>query len=237
MRTLNLDLDGVIYPFHAALKSFAIKYRLLDFEDVVHAEPTKWEFWEDWNISEGEWKSVFRKGVEQGVVWGMGSPVPGSVSALWRIAEAGWNIRIVTNRLVHKFGHHAAITQTADWLDQHNIPYWDICFLGKSEKHDLYAEAMIDDNIVNCELFKDRWPQSTVILFKQPWNESLYRKGWGIELASGWQNVEKILKERKVLQSEEHEGVSPFGKDYLFNDANVVWEGIKFDGIDVINPT
>lgn len=234
MKIVNVDLDGVVYPFHLALEQFALKYRLIaDDGDLQLPDVNQWNMWEDWGISYGQWKSVFRKGVEQGVVWGMGQPIYKSVESLWRLSDAGWNIRITTHRLVHKFGHHAAITQTADWLEQHNVPFWDICFLGKSPKSTLYANAIVDDNLQNVVEFRETWPDSVCILFDQPWNQE---EGGDDYRATGWEEITPILINwGMVLDTPVSSVTSTVKASGLPDYDGVVWEGVE-DSWN-INPT
>ncbi len=39
--------------------------------------------------------------------------------------------------------HKTAVTQTAEWLDKHAIPYWDLCFM--REKGHINAHIYVDD--------------------------------------------------------------------------------------------
>lgn len=177
MRTINVDLDGVLYPFHEELWKYGYRKGYLQGDNEQAMNPvTKWEMWEDWGISHGEWKSIFRKGVEDDVIWRLGNAIPGSVSALWRLSDAGWNIRIVTHRLVHKFNHTDAIVATVDWLERHNVPFWDIVFLGKGDKADIFADAMVDDRPENLSQFALYAREGSAILYDQPWNRKLVSK-------------------------------------------------------------
>ena len=69
---------------------------------------------------------------------------------LRKLSNRGIRIRIITHRLFLKYSHKATITQTVEWLDKHDIPYWDICFM--NDKGAVGAHLYIDDapkNIVN----------------------------------------------------------------------------------------
>ena len=55
----------------------------------------------------------------------------GVAEVLWRLSDAGIWIRIITHRLYVNWGHATAVADTVDWLDAMNIPYRDLCFLGR----------------------------------------------------------------------------------------------------------
>ena len=74
---------------------------------------------------------------------------------------------------------------TAAWLDQHKIPYRDLCFLGA--KPEVQADAYIDDAPHNIEAL--RGLGNTVIVFEQPYNRSLHRRTAGQD----WAEVESIV--------------------------------------------
>ncbi len=58
-------------------------------------------------------------------------------------------IRIITHRLFIKFFHLPAVQQTVEWLDSHDIPYWDLCFM--SDKAAVGADLYIEDGPHNVE--------------------------------------------------------------------------------------
>jgi 5'(3')-deoxyribonucleotidase len=46
------------------------------------------------------------------------------------------------------------VTQTIDWLDEHGIPYWDLCFM--KEKEQVGADVYVDDSPANIERLRQR---------------------------------------------------------------------------------
>ena len=93
-------------------------------------------------------------------------------------------IRIVTHRLYVNWGHAAAIADTVSWLDEHKIPYRDICFLGA--KPEIEADCYIDDAPHN--ITELRGEGNTVIVFDQPYNRE-----FDDPRASTWEEVEAIV--------------------------------------------
>ncbi len=92
--------------------------------------------------------------------------VPGAADALWRLSDAGVWIRLITHRLYANWNHAVAVGDTVAWLDQHSIPYRDLCFLG--DKPQVEADAYLDDaphNVVSL-----RETGAPVLVFSQPYN-------------------------------------------------------------------
>jgi len=72
--------------------------------------------------------------------------VPGASLALRRLWTAKQiRIRNITYRLYFEFVHKIAVSQTIEWLDRHDFPYWDLCFM--KDKAAVGADLYIDDSI------------------------------------------------------------------------------------------
>ena len=76
-------------------------------------------------------------------------PTARAPQALRRLSKAGVRIRIITHRLFIKYFHQIAVSQTIQWLDRHDIPYWDLCFM--QEKTAVGADLYIEDSPSNIE--------------------------------------------------------------------------------------
>jgi 5'(3')-deoxyribonucleotidase len=62
-----------------------------------------------------------------------------------------------------------AVQQTVAWLDYHDIPYWDLCFM--SDKGAVGADLYIEDSPDNiAKLRRDNHP---TIVFTNPTNRTL----------------------------------------------------------------
>lgn len=197
---VNVDLDNVLYDFHSALEGYVRSVeperwlRRSPFTETLMSAPapTQWEFWNDWNMSYGEWRSWFRRGVEAGQVWWQGDPLLGAVEYMWRISDDGHDIRIVTDRLVHKFSHKLAVEATVNWLDDHNIPYRYLAF--EKNKH-IFADrfsVLVDDKLDNVLSFARFHPylgkvEELAALFVQPWNQSAETAG--LARVRSWEEV------------------------------------------------
>ena len=160
--TINVDLDGVVYNFHREIQKKLVE------KLGYSADITRWEIWEDYGISQSYFQALFRQAVDEGVFL-EGKPIVGAPDGLWRLHEEGFKVRLITRRLVH-FGLHAkVVTHTAQWLDQYAIPYWTLCFVGKSDdKTGFAANLALDDSYKH---WKEMKPYVTFpYLFRQPWN-------------------------------------------------------------------
>jgi 5'(3')-deoxyribonucleotidase len=51
------------------------------------------------------------------------------------------------------FFHQEAVSQTIGWLDQHGIPYSDLCFM--KEKDQVGADIYVDDAPINIERLRE----------------------------------------------------------------------------------
>ena len=202
---LNIDLDGVVYQFHTPLAVFmemngrpgpnALE-RGTDgaFTGSSYPEPRRWGFFREWNMSEGEWNSWFRRAVEGGYVWAKGEPIEGAVEYLWRLSDDGYFIRLVTTRLVHPFNHAFAVSATVGWLDKYNVPYRGLCFLGSGERKSSFEGALLlDDNLDNVRDYENN-AKGFAVIFSQPWNDDPDGEYEDIRRVVSWEQFYKLVK-------------------------------------------
>lgn len=191
-KTINVDVDGVLFPFVRELLE-------TKFPEQVDTRVDKWEMWECLGISQEEWFEKFRHAVEHEALFLRGHPPYATSKILNRLSNDGFKIRIVTRRLVHSGLHKKAINHTVEWLDEHEIPYWDIVFMGsKSEnKGDYPAEYAIDDNVEHYLQYLSRG--TIAFLWDQPYNRILpvnnYRVNSWVELYEKIHRCESVLAE------------------------------------------
>lgn len=185
---INVDLDGVVVDFCQGFIQMLHEHDSEQFPLDSLPYPTQWNWWPEWNMSQGEWMSWFRKGVESGQIWRDAPMIQGASACLWQLSDADHHIRIVTHRLGWQYLHAVAIKTTVDWLEAHNIPYRDIAFEGA--KTEIEADVIIDDK---PDL---SWvqPGKVNILFDRPYNQniSIATKG-GFIRAFGWPDVMMIV--------------------------------------------
>lgn len=181
MKTVNIDLDGVVYPFHEVMAIYTFQktgdYDNVDFkydwdyaDSMPYPAPATWGFTGEWNLTPKQFDSLFRLGVEEGVVWTQGNPLKGSVDSMWELDDAGFYLRIVTHRLNHKNLHNRAQQATADWLDRWNVPYHEIVYAGNgAAKADVRADFALDDKPMNV-MDWNMQETADAYLLDRPWN-------------------------------------------------------------------
>jgi len=179
---LGVDLDGVVADHTGRFREIMAEIRGVDPETMTLER--SWDFAE-WGFQPDEYSTYHRIAVMDHDMFRTMALVEGAADALWRLSDAGIWIRIITHRLYVNWGHEKAVGDTAAWLDEHRIPYRDLCFLGAKPEVD--ADAYIDDAPHNIEQL--RALGKTVITFDQSYNRHLTD---GLRAAS-WPEAEAIV--------------------------------------------
>ena len=179
----GVDLDGVVADYTEGLRAVVAEDKGVDPASLPHER--SWDF-REWGLDTAEFNRLHKKAVADLRMLATLPVIEGAADALWRLSDAGVWIRIVTHRLYVNWGHRAAVADTVSWLDDNQIPYRDICFLGA--KPEIEADCYIDDaphNIVEL-----REEGNTVIVFDQPYNREFAEPR-----ARTWAEVESIVVE------------------------------------------
>ena len=113
-------------------------------------------------------------------------PIKDAPATLRKLSMRGVRIRIITHRLFLKYFHKEAISQTIDWLDAHDIPYWDLCFM--KDKGAVGAHVYIDDSPSNVESLRAQGCRT--IVFGNSTNRHLPPPR-----AESWSDVERLVLE------------------------------------------
>lgn len=178
----GVDLDGVCGDYTPAFRTIVAR-ELGVSEDELPLERS-WDF-REWNLERaGGFERLHGLAVSEHRLFATMPPIEGVTDALWRLSDAGIHIRVITHRLYTNWTHASAVADTVEWLDQHRIPYRDICFLGK--KPDVGADAYIDDGPHNIEAL--RAAGFNAIVFDQPYN--LHLDG---PRAHNWAELEEMV--------------------------------------------
>jgi 5'(3')-deoxyribonucleotidase len=148
---LGVDLDGVCADFAAGLRPIAAEWLDVPIEQLS-PEPT--HNYPEWNLeAAGGFDALYRYAVTRRDLFRDLPPVPGASLALRRLwTREGLRIRIITYRLYFEFFHRVAVAQTIDWLDRHDFPYWDLCFM--KDKAAVGADLYIEDSPSNVEALR-----------------------------------------------------------------------------------
>jgi 5'(3')-deoxyribonucleotidase len=188
---LGVDLDGVVGDFYGAMRKIAAGW----LDKPLEALTTEVSFGlEEWGIAEyGGYDRLHRFAVTQRNLFRDMEPIKDAPAILRKLSSRDIRIRIITHRLFLKYFHRATITQTVDWLDSWDIPYWDLCFM--ADKGAVGAHVYIDDSPANIERLRDHGCHTIVF------SNSTNRKLSGLR-AETWQEVERlVMKAREEWQT------------------------------------
>ena len=138
---LGVDLDGVVGDFYGTIRKIAAEWLNRPVESLT----TEVSYGlGEWGIDEfGGYDRLHRFAVTQRNIFRDMEPVENAPAILRKLSSQNIRIRIITHRLFLKYSHRTTITQTVDWLDNYDIPYWDICFM--NNKGAVGANVYIDD--------------------------------------------------------------------------------------------
>jgi 5'-nucleotidase len=173
---LGVDLDGVCADYTGAFRGVVAAELGVDASTL--GNQVSWDFIE-WGITGREhFLELHHQGVIKHRMFASMQPIHGAAESLWRLSDAGVWIRVITHRLHVKGGHGVAVSDTCSWLDAHDIPFRDICFLGA--KNSVDCDLYIDDSPGNIASL--RASGCDAVVFDQPYNSEVDGprvRGWG----------------------------------------------------------
>jgi 5'(3')-deoxyribonucleotidase len=144
---------------------------------------------EEWDIDQyGGFDRLHRFAVTQRNLFRDMKPVKDAPAILRKLSNRGIRIRIITHRLFLKYSHRASITQTVDWLDTWDIPYWDLCFM--NDKGAVGAHVYIDDS--PSQVIRLREQGCRTIVFTNSTNRALPGPR-----ADSWKDAERLVMEAR----------------------------------------
>ncbi len=158
---VGVDLDGVVYDFTEAMRSYLAIYH--GYDRAKLPDPPQWHTWESWGLTQAQFTDYFAQGVEAGHVWWTGEPEPGAVDALEDLRNEGHTIHIVTHR--NNMGA-TGMANTSLWLEQHCVPYDSLTF--SRFKTDLKTDIFLEDNVDNYLALEVSGV--VPVLMDRPWN-------------------------------------------------------------------
>lgn len=149
---LGVDLDGVVADFYGGLRPIAAEWLGVDIANLP--ELVSWGL-PEWGIPDapGGYEALHRFAVTQRDLFRIIPPMPGAPAALRRLSAEKVRIRIITHRFFIKYFHQVAARQTIEWLDYHDVPYSDLCFM--KEKAAVGADLYIEDSPPNIGLLRE----------------------------------------------------------------------------------
>jgi 5'(3')-deoxyribonucleotidase len=188
----GVDLDGVVADFYGGLRPIAAEWLGVTIDSLPLR--VSWGLAE-WGVDEapGGYERLHRFAVTQRELFSRVPPMAGAPQALRRLSIEGVRIRIITHRLFIKYFHQVAVSQTIQWLDRHDIPYWDLCFM--QQKTAVGADLYIEDSPANVERL--RAESQKTIVFTNSTNEHLAGPR-----ANTWEEViQMVLAEKLTWES------------------------------------
>jgi len=188
---LGVDLDGVVGDFYGAMRTIAAEW----LDKPIGSLTTEVSFGlDEWGLAEyGGYERLHRFAVTQRNLFRDMEPIKDAPAVLRKLSSRDIRIRIITHRLFLKYSHRTSITQTVDWLDSWDIPYWDLCFM--ADKGAVGAHVYIDDSPANITRLRDQGYMT--IVFSNSTNRDLPGPR-----ANNWQEVEHLVMEaREVWQT------------------------------------
>jgi len=142
----------------------------------------------EWGLLPGEydrlhWFAVTQRGLFEEMV-----PIPGAPQSIRRLGTEGIRIRVITHRLFIRWFHEVAVAQTVRWLDNHGVPYWDLCFMRDKE-------AVDADTPSNVSRLVEQRRQ--VIVFGNSANAvGLPDSEFVLARVTNWSEAEKLIREK-----------------------------------------
>ncbi|MFP4235409.1 MAG: 5' nucleotidase, NT5C type [Nitriliruptoraceae bacterium] len=164
---LGVDLDGVCADYEGAFRTSVA--RQLGLDPAQLRPQTVMDAYSQWGLTLEEFEEAHRRAVVEDRMFRSMAPMAGVSEALWELSDEGVWIRIITHRLIFNWAHEISAADTAAWLDAHQIPYRDLCFIG--DKPNVGADVYVDDSPTN--IVSLRATGRTAIVFDQPYNRHL----------------------------------------------------------------
>ena len=183
---LGVDLDGVVGDFYGSIRKIAADWLNKPLESLT----TEVAFGlDEWGIDEfGGYDRLHRYAVTQRNIFRDMEPIENAPAILRKLSNQGIRIRIITHRLFLKYSHRTTITQTVDWLDNYDIPYWDICFMN-------------DKGAVGAHVYIDDAPENITSLRKQGYKTIVFsnstNRGLPGPRADNWLEVEQLVMDAR----------------------------------------
>lgn len=183
---INIDIDGVLFPFDQKFTEFVKK----KYNKKVLPPMKKWDFWKDWDMDKATFDADLPEFVADEVA--LNSPVldPDCYDVLERL-DKRHKINLVTNRSIgYPFGcSNEMKINTIAWLDRVGLKATNLCFL---ENKSFLAGVLLDDNIFNLV------SASIPVCYSHAWNSA-----WDGTRVSNFLQFETVIKQLEVILSRE----------------------------------
>lgn len=180
-KVLGVDVDNVLADYTGGLRKVIADVRGDDPADLP--DPSHWAHYEEWGLDADSFNDWHRRAVVEHRMFRWLDPIPGAADVLRRLSDQGVRIRIITHRLYLPGMHALAASDTVEWLDEHDIPYWDLCMVAR--KGDVGCDLYVDDAPHNIQALRDIG--RPVIVYDWPYNRELEGPR-----ARSWADIERL---------------------------------------------
>lgn len=191
----GVDLDGVVMDFYGGLKPIAAEWlgrKPEELSDDYRFGLKAWGLMDKAGGYDLSYDALHRFAITQHELFRNAPVIPGAAYHLRRLSRLSVHIRIITHRLYVGGLHGPTVAQTAEWLERHDIPYRDLCFV--ADKTSINAHLYIDDSPKNIRAFSDAG--RPCIVFSNPTNRELQ-----VPLrAENWEDVYELV--RRTMRQE-----------------------------------
>lgn len=177
MPVLDLDLDGVVCDYAGGLAAWLKENGRLAPDARPRTDVYALDEANGWPFrTRGDYLEAHRAAEEDGLYAAL-PEIGGAADALRRLDGMGVYIRVVTHRLFVSGQHRRVVSDTAQWLDDHHVPYRSLCFTGL--KDTLHATLHLDDSPSNISALMAAG--EPVCAFTQAYN-----RGMRVERIDDW---------------------------------------------------
>jgi beta-phosphoglucomutase-like phosphatase (HAD superfamily) len=178
---VGVDLDGVCADFYGRMREIAAEWFECGLEQLT---PDVSYGLTEWGLDTRKYESLHRFAVLQRALFETVPMIPGARKYLRRLSDEGARIRVITHRLFLFYFHKAAVSQTVGWLDNHGIPYIDLCFM--KQKEQVGADVYVEDAPGNVEALRAKGQH--VICFGNSTNKHI-----AAPRAESWQQTYEMI--------------------------------------------
>jgi 5'(3')-deoxyribonucleotidase len=196
MPILGVDLDGVCADFYGHMRTIAAEWMEKEISELP--EDFTWGL-REW-IGDKDYDSLHRFAVTRRNLFRDAPLMKGARRYLRQLSDERFRIRLITHRLVIQHFHDRAVLQTMEWLDHHDIPFWDLCFM--RHKGQVGADIYIEDSPGHVENLRNAG--CYVICFGNSTNTHI-----GAPRAESWEQVYNFVKARTAELESKEPAVAP----------------------------
>lgn len=211
---LGLDLDGCCADFYSYMREVAAEWKGVAVDDL---DPDVTYGMKEWGLLPDEYERIHRFAVTQRDLFEKMPPIPGAPQAIRRLGTEGIRIRIITHRLFIRWFHETAVAQTVRWLDNHGVPYWDLCFM--RDKEAVEADVYVEDSLDNIRRLVEE--QRRVVVYGNSTNAAeLPDSEYILARVESWTEAEGLIRARYYAWLEEQDAELPpsFGQKPPWHD-------------------